>query len=42
MYQSTCRGLDLDISMFERLVTQQGFPIATLQQQRRMRPQFSR
>lgn len=37
-----CRGLDLDVSMFERLVTQQGFPVAALVQQRRMRPQISR
>lgn len=36
------RGLDLDMSLFERLVTQQGFPVATLAQQRRMRPDFSR
>eukprot|EP00798_Chlamydomonas_sp_ICE-L_P006218 gene6218-2834_t len=35
------RGFDLDLSMFERLVTQSGFPVASLVQQRRMRPQIS-
>jgi hypothetical protein len=36
------RGLDLDVSLFERLVNQQGFPVATLEQQRRMLPLISR
>ena len=34
------RGYDLDVSFFERLVVQ-GHPVATLQQQRRMRPSIS-
>lgn len=34
-------GFDLDISLFERLVTQNNLPFATLETQRRMRPQFS-
>ncbi|KXZ53505.1 hypothetical protein GPECTOR_7g955 [Gonium pectorale] len=36
------RGLDLDVSLFERLVRQNGFPVATLEEQRRMRPPISR
>lgn len=35
------QGYDLDRSLFERLV-RQGFPVATLKQQRRMRPSISR
>lgn len=35
------QGYDLDRSLFERLV-RQGFPVATLEQQRRMRPSISR
>ena len=34
------RRYDLDMSLFERLV-KQGHPVATLQQQRRMRPSIS-
>lgn len=36
------RGLDLDVSLFERLVRQEGLPVATLEEQRRMRPGISR
>ncbi|KAK9808579.1 hypothetical protein WJX72_000022 [[Myrmecia] bisecta] len=36
------RGYNLDVSLFERLAQQSGFPVATLQQQRRMRPAISR
>ena len=35
------QGYDLDCSLFERLVTD-GFPVATLQHQRRMRPSIAR
>lgn len=35
-------GLNYDLSMFERLVHQQSFPVATLAEQRRMRPSISR
>ena len=35
-------GFDLDVSMFERLITDNNIPYVTLQSQRRMRPQFSR
>ncbi|GMH38367.1 hypothetical protein BSKO_06251 [Bryopsis sp. KO-2023] len=35
-------GFNLDISLFERLITQGHLPFATLQTQRRMRPAFSR
>eukprot|EP00210_Caulerpa_lentillifera_P007090 g6783.t1 len=35
------QGFDLDVSLFERLVTQNNLPFATLETQRRMRPQFS-
>ncbi len=35
-------GFDLDVSMFERLITQSNVHHVTLQSQRRMRPQFSR
>ncbi|KAG2490737.1 hypothetical protein HYH03_010892 [Edaphochlamys debaryana] len=35
-------GLDLDVSLFERLVARGGFPVAALAEQRRMRPQISR
>ncbi|KAL0023606.1 hypothetical protein WJX77_006297 [Trebouxia sp. C0004] len=35
------QGYNLDLSLFERLV-RQGFPVATLEQQRRMRPSVSR
>lgn len=42
MLQATSgSGFDLDISLFERMVTQNDLPFATLQTQRRMRPQFS-
>lgn len=34
------RGYNLDMSFFERLVSQ-GHPVVTLQQQRRMRPSIS-
>ena len=34
-------GFDLDVSMFERLITDNKIPYVTLQSQRRMRPQFS-
>jgi superfamily I DNA and/or RNA helicase len=36
------RRLDLDVSLFERLAKQPGFPCRTLQVQRRMNPQISR
>lgn len=35
-------GFDLDVSLFERLITQNNFKFVTLQSQRRMRPQFSK
>lgn len=35
------KGYDLDRSLFERLV-RDGFPVVTLEQQRRMRPFISR
>jgi superfamily I DNA and/or RNA helicase len=35
-------GLNYDLSMFERLVRQLSFPVATLSEQRRMRPSISR
>eukprot|EP00210_Caulerpa_lentillifera_P007100 g6793.t1 len=41
MQENSGSGLNLDISLFERLVTQNDIPFATLQTQRRMRPDFS-
>ncbi len=35
------RGYNLDLSLFERLVEQSDFPVVTLQQQHRMRPEIS-
>ncbi|GMH37812.1 hypothetical protein BSKO_05685 [Bryopsis sp. KO-2023] len=35
-------GYNLDVSLFERLITQGNLPYITLETQRRMRPQFSR
>lgn len=40
MQTESGQGYDLDRSLFERLV-RQGFPVATLEQQRRMRPCIS-
>eukprot|EP00878_Enallax_costatus_P024998 GHUV01026715.1.p1 GENE.GHUV01026715.1~~GHUV01026715.1.p1 ORF type:complete len:430 (+),score=88.69 GHUV01026715.1:146-1435(+) len=36
------KGYDLDVSLFERLARTPGFPVVTLEQQRRMRPDISR
>lgn len=41
MQTDSGQGYDLDRSLFERLV-RQGFRVATLEQQRRMRPSISR
>lgn len=35
------QGYNMDVSLFERLVVQ-GFPVATLEVQRRMRPTIAR
>ena len=35
------RNINLDLSLFERLVRQQDFPLATLEEQHRMRPEIS-
>jgi superfamily I DNA and/or RNA helicase len=35
-------NLDLDVSLFERLVEETAYPVATLTMQRRMRPEISR
>lgn len=34
------QGVNFDVSLFERLATQSGFPIITLTEQRRMRPEI--
>ena len=34
------RGLNMDTTLFERLAVDGGFPVATLKEQRRMRPCF--
>ena len=36
------RGLDLDVSLLERLATCGRFPVNSLVEQRRMRPEISR
>lgn len=36
------KGFNLDLSLFERLIRMLRYPHATLQTQRRMRPDFSR
>lgn len=42
LQEASRKGLNLDISLFERLVSQGHVPVNTLETQRRMRPAFSK